>query len=71
MILTGDEIRLLRELELRGGQAIISGNKRHADLDRIVEEGLATRQLARGSMDTEIYTLTDEGRDWLAKHLPV
>jgi hypothetical protein len=68
MKLTADEIRLLRDLESRGGETTMSGNRRHADLDRIVEAGLMSRQVARGTTDTVIYTMTDDGRDWLEKH---
>jgi hypothetical protein len=45
MKLTADEIKLLRDLESRGGETTMSWNKRHADLDRIVEAGLCPGKL--------------------------
>ena len=61
MKLTDDELRLLRELKTRGGETTMSGNKRHADLDRMVDNGLIKRQVARGTPDVMIYTLTEKG----------
>jgi hypothetical protein len=62
--LNDEEIRLLRELESRAGETTVSGNKRKANLEQLVEAKLVTPQL------TLIYTITDEGLAWLAQHKP-
>ena len=57
--LTDDELRLMRDLESRGGTAMISGNKSDKGLDRVVDAGYVNAQTA--ALDTIIYTLTPEG----------
>ena len=68
--LTADEANLLRDLEKRGGEAKISGNKNHAGLKRLVDHFLVSAQSDRTASDTVYYTLTDNGREWLKKNPP-
>jgi hypothetical protein len=56
--LTYDELRLLRQLE-RGDQ-VISNNKPHGDVDRLVDEGYVARQLL--NLSQAVYSITAKGR---------
>jgi DNA-binding PadR family transcriptional regulator len=68
--LNSDEMRLLNDLKTRGGEARISANKSHSQLERLVELAFVSAQLAKGTTDTVLYSLTEEGRDWLRNNLP-
>jgi hypothetical protein len=56
---TEDETRLLRDLEQRGGRGMISGNKNHRGLRRLVEAGYVADK--RGAPDAVLYEITEVG----------
>jgi hypothetical protein len=56
--LSYDELRLLRQLE-RGDQ-VVSNNKPHDHLDRLVDEGYVALQLL--NLSQAVYSITAKGR---------
>ncbi len=63
-LLNQDEIRLLEELSESPRGRTISGNKRHDDLDELVQEKLATAKAV--SLEAVLYEITESGRRVLA-----
>ena len=61
LVLTNDEIRLLKELDEKGEQSISHSNNRNG-LNRLVSNKFVIETVARNNPSITFYNITDAGR---------